>query len=185
MNFSSDFYHILQLFCWLLSGYHTVSSGVFKRHCSSGSLPFSWKSSWHWPGQRVRLPERGSQELALVAASGPLTFSHLWPFWALALLLAQLDLPHLTDKLLEIPSCVFKHHKLMGIRTLAIAGYTRRTSRPRPRGCARLFLGAQQGAQEGAGQLESAATEQKGRRKERPNSVRSSHQMCLCTKPCP
>lgn len=63
MNFSSDFYHILQLFCCLLSGYHTVSPSVVKEPCSSQSLSFSLKSSWHHPGWRGKLSERGCEGL--------------------------------------------------------------------------------------------------------------------------
>lgn len=81
MNFSSDFYHILQLFCWLLSGYHTVSPGVFKKPRSSGSLPFSWQSSWRHPGWRARLLEGGKGSVLVMALAPPtfLTFGDSRP----------------------------------------------------------------------------------------------------------
>lgn len=90
MNFSSDFYHILQLFCWLWSGYRAVSLGVFKEPSSAGTLPFSLKSSWP----------------ALAGEAG---------------LLERVYLAHLRQKLQERPSCIFKHHRLMGMEnTVAV-----------------------------------------------------------------
>lgn len=79
--------------------------------------PGCWREdsrSWQW----------GRAASILVGASVPLIFSHGWRFCAL--ILAQLYLPHLREKLLESPSCIFKHHKLMGMESTGVSQDTPR-----------------------------------------------------------